>query len=449
MNRRNFLLSAAAAASVRFSPRTGAAERSANFFARFPACTEFDAKVPIARIATGRIIHRFFDTSPISPSGRYVGLFRLPQEVRTPKPGEVGDVVVVDLHTGKERVVAQSRGWEMQMGANVQWGKTDADLFFNDVDPATWTPFAVQLDPATGKSRRIDGTVFTVSPDGTKLTSYNLIASRKIQVGYGVVLPEEKTRRNVGPVDDDGLFMTDLASGKTTMIASIRDIYERAAPKLEIPNAEKCEFYCFQIRWNPQGTRVMAFLRWHDPTAPKGGPRLLTLVTMKGDGSDIRLAVTPKQYARGGHHPMWAPDGENITINLNVRDGTKDLDIVSVRYDGANLRSIFPVGSGHPSLHPKLPFMVTDAYTHEPLARGDGTVPLRLLDLRDKTEVALAHVLARRSDSAKLSTEFRIDQHPVWDASGRFITFNGVHEDTRAVYIADVGEWLERAMNRV
>ncbi len=452
MNRRTFVGSAVTAAAVVANasglPRVfgATAQTTAEFFKRFPADSEFDAKVPIARVASGRIIHRFFDTSPISPSGRYVGLFRLPQEVKPPQPGEAGEVVVVDLQTGKERVVASTRGWETQMGANVQWGKTDADLFFNDVDVATWTPFAVRLNPATGETKKFDGTVFTVSPDGTKLTSYNLIASRKIQVGYGVVLPEEKTRKNVGPVSDDGLFVTEIATGKTRMIASIRDIYEKAVPKLEIPNAERMEFYCFQIRWNPQGTRVMAFLRWHDPAAPRGGPRLLTLVTMKGDGSDIRLAVTPKQYARGGHHPMWAPDGENITINLNIRDDTKDLDIVSVRYDGANLHSIYPVGSGHPSMHPTLPFVITDAYTNEPLARGDGTVPLRLIDLRDKTEVALAHVLARRSDSAQLSSEFRIDQHPVWDASGRFIVFNGVHNDTRAVYIADVGAWLQRAM---
>ena len=452
MTRREFAATlTAAAAGWSVAPRArgqaaGSARRNAEWFGGFPAAKEFEAIVPIVRVAAGRIIHRFFDTSAISPSGRFIGLFRLPQENRTPQPGEVGEVVVVDLHSGQERVVAQSRGWEMQMGANVQWGRTDADLFFNDVDPATWTPFAVQLDPATGRARRLGGTVFTVSPDGTRLTSYNLIASRRIQVGYGVVLPEEKTRRNVGPVADDGLFVTEIATGQTRMIASIRDIVERAVPKLEIPHAERCEFYCFQVRWNRQGTRLMAFLRWHDPMAPKGGPRRLTLVTMRGDGTDIRLAVTPQQYARGGHHPMWAPDGENITINLNIRDGTKDLDLVSVRYDGTNLRSIHPVGSGHPSMHPTLPFVVTDAYTHEPLARGDGTVPLRLIDLRNRTEVALAHVLARRSESAKLSTEFRIDQHPVWDATGRYIVFNGVHQDTRAVYVADIGAHLARAM---
>jgi hypothetical protein len=456
MHRRNFLAAAAATAAIggRSLPRilaasaNDAAHSAPSFFKRFPTCTEFESLVPVVRIATGRIIHRFFDTSPISPSGRYVGLFRLPNEVRPPQPGEAGEVVLVDLETGKERVVASTRGWETQMGANVQWGRTDADLFFNDVDPQTWTPFAVRLNPATGATRKFEGTVFTVSPDGTKLTSYNLIASRRIQVGYGVVLPEDRTRKNIGPVGDDGLFVTDIASGKRGMIASIREIYERAVPRLEIPNAERCEFYCFQVRWNRQGTRIMAFLRWHDPAAPKGGPRLLTLVTMKGDGSDIRLAVTPQQYARGGHHPMWAPNGDDITINLNIRDGTKDLDLVRVRYDGANLHSIHPIGSGHPSMHPTLPFVITDAYPREPVTRGDGTAPLRLIDLRSRTEVALAQVLLTRSDTAKLTSEHRIDAHPVWDSTGRFIVFNGVYQDTRSVFIADVGEYLKTAMNR-
>ena len=455
MNRRTFISRSAIAAvggrglhsllTASATPARAARQVPA-FFSRFPACTDFEAIVPVVRIATGRIIHRFFDTSPISPSGRYVGLFRLPNEVRPPQPGEAGEVVVVDLETGKERVVAQSRGWETQMGANVQWGRTDADLFYNDVDPATWTPFAVHRDPVSGTARKLNGTVFTVSPDGTQLTSYNLITSRRIQVGYGVVLPEDRTPRHIGPVAHDGIVVTDISTGRSRMVASIRDIYDRAMPRLEIERAERCEFYLFQVRWNRQGTRLMTFLRWHDPQAAKGGPRLLTLVTMKPDGSDIRLAVTPKQYARGGHHPMWAPDGENITINLNIRDGTKELDLVSVRYDGTKMRSIHPVGSGHPSMHPTLPFVITDAYPREPVTRGDGTAPLRMIDLRNKAEVALAQVQLTRSDSAELTSEHRIDAHPVWDSTGRFIVFNGVHNDTRSVFVADVGAWLEKAM---
>ena len=38
----------------------------------------------------------------------------------------------------------------------------------------------MQLNPATGVKRRLGGTVFTVHPDGKRLLSYNLIASRRV-----------------------------------------------------------------------------------------------------------------------------------------------------------------------------------------------------------------------------------------------------------------------------
>jgi|GEM_PF-6001242 len=98
----------------------------------------------------GRVIHRFFDTSPISPSGKYIALFRLPYEDKSPLPGDAGEVVVVDLATKQEVSTALTRGWEMQLGANVQWGSTDDDLFYNDVDTTTWEAYAVWLNFRTG-----------------------------------------------------------------------------------------------------------------------------------------------------------------------------------------------------------------------------------------------------------------------------------------------------------
>jgi hypothetical protein len=115
--------------------------------------TDSSVKIPVKKISSGRIIHRFFDTSPVSPSGRYLALFRFPSETSSPKPGDAGEVIVVDMKTGKEKVVARSRGWEMQLGANVQWGSSDKELYFNDVDTSSWKAFAVQLDPISGKKK--------------------------------------------------------------------------------------------------------------------------------------------------------------------------------------------------------------------------------------------------------------------------------------------------------
>lgn len=415
-------------------------------FGRFPAYTAYPAVVPIVRVACGAVIHRYIDTSPISPSGRYLAVFRLPHEEREPAPGDRGEVLLVDLVSGEERVVAQSAGWELQVGAGVQWGPTDDELYFNDVDVTTWRPYAVCLNPATGARRHFDGTVYQVSRDGRTLASHNLTVSRRAQRGYGVVLPEEHTPRNQGPVDHDGIFVTDVATGRTRLLVSIREIYERARPSLRIPNPEEHEYYVFTLKWNPQGTRLFAILQWSipDPSLPdQTRNRRKAVVTMRADGSDLRVALPPDRYA-GGHHPLWTPDGDHIVTNLTVGEGAEpQLGLVRVRFDGTGEQTLFVPGSGHPSTNPVChQFMVTDAYPRESVTAGDGTTPIRLIDLgagreTEITRVNLCRTAAdRRPDAVRAA--YRVDAHPAWDDGGRYLVFNGVHENTRAVFVADL-----------
>ncbi len=389
----------------------------------------------IRKIAEGKIIHRFFDTSPISPSGKYIALFRFPSETQSPKPGQTGEVVMVDLKSGKEKVVAYSRGWEMQLGANVQWGKNDNELYFNDVDTITWGAFAVQLKPFSGVSKRMKETVFMVSPDGNKLASYNLISSRYAQVGYGVVIPDSLTKRNLGPVDSDGVFVTDVRTNECKMIASIRDIYEKSVPSIKILNPEDYEFYCFQVKWNPQGTRLLTTIQW---TPRSGGERLRSVITMKPDGSDIRTAVNSEQWSKGGHHINWTPNGDYLSMNLNV-DGKPGIEIVTFKYDGTDMKTVYPKGSGHPSFHPKgLPFIVTDAYSGE-MPLTNGKTPIRLINVSSQNEQNIAEVQLPKI----VDMEFRVDAHPAWDRSGRYVVINGTENGTRCVYIIDVKNKLK------
>ena len=386
--------------------------------------------VTVKQVSTKRVIHRFFDTSPLSPSGRYLALFRMPYENKSPSPGDAGEVVLVDMKTAEERVVAESRGWEVQLGANVQWGRTDKELLFNDVDTTTWKAFCVVLDPLTGRSRRLEGTIFMASNDGKKIATYNLTNSIYAQVGYGVVIPKQLVPRNIGPVDNDGIYVTDITTGKTKRIVTIRDIYDNTQPSISIPNPHDFEYYCFQVKWNPQGTRLLTTVQW----APvKGGARLRSVITMRPDGTDIRTAITPAQWAKGGHHINWMPDGEHLSMNLNVND-KQGLELISVKYDGTDLKTVFTPGSGHPSYHPNgLPLIVTDAYPDEPITKRDGTVPIRLLHTDTQKEEKIAEVFV-----SDVNGEFRIDPHPAWDRSGRYVVFNGYIGNTRNVFVADL-----------
>lgn len=389
--------------------------------------------VPIEQIATGQIIHRFHDTSPLSPSGRYFALFRIPFEDHYPEPGDWGEVVLIDRKTGDSTIIARTFGWEMQVGANVQWGKDDSQLFYNDVDTTTWEAVTVLYNPLTGAFRRLHGTMFMCTVDGSQLVGHNLRNSFYAQSGYGVIVPDAYRQRNIGPVGTDGIFVTDVATNETRCIATIADIYEKALPSLAVPNPQDYEYYCFKAMWNPQGTRIMTCLIMRPRD---GGKRSVAVITLKPDGTDIRTAITIQQYAKGGHHMAWMPDGEHISMNLNVNDNKPALELVTFRYDGTALNEVFWPGSGHPSFHPQgLPLVVTDAYPLETsVTKGDGVVPIRLLNIATGQEWVIDEV-----ETAKVEdSSFRLDAHPTWDRSGKYIIYNSFDGGVRSVKMADV-----------
>jgi len=166
------------------------------------------------------VIHRFFNTSPISPSGRYAALTRLPFEDKYPSPGDIAEIVIVDLHTGEHRIVAETRGWDTQLGAQTQWGTGDNELYFNDLDPAGWQPYGVRMNPHTGETRRLEGTIYMISPDGTAAASACLRRIGATQAGYGVLVPPSHIPVNRGAPADDGVYVTDLTSGKASLLIS-------------------------------------------------------------------------------------------------------------------------------------------------------------------------------------------------------------------------------------
>ncbi|KAA0992254.1 TolB-like translocation protein [Dyadobacter aurulentus] len=396
------------------------------------------AGIPIRKVASGKIIHRFHDTSPISPSGKYIALFRIPFEDHYPEAGDMGEVVLIDIATGKETVIERSFGWEMQVGANVQWGATDHELFYNQVDTSTWKAYTILHDPIRKTSRKWEGATFMVTPDGKQTASHNMINSVNAQSGYGVILPEKFRSKNSGVVNNDGLFVTDVKTGETKMIASIKRIFDEATPKIGIDDPENYEIYTFKAMWNAQGTRLMTCLIIKPKT---GGPRKVALITIRPDGTEIRTAITTKQYSKGGHHMAWMPDGDHFSMNLEVDSTKNGLELITARYDGSEIKTVFSPGSGHPSFHPKgLPLIITDAYNHEKsVAKGDGIVPIRLMNTKTGKEILLANV---RVPSVK-DNSFRMDAHPTWDRTGRYVIFNGYDDNNRGVYIADLQKTIE------
>ena len=71
---------------------------------KFETNTEPSTSIKVYRLTDGNrpTIHRFYDTSPVSPSGRYIALTEFPYDDRLPVPGDQARVFVLDLETAEE-----------------------------------------------------------------------------------------------------------------------------------------------------------------------------------------------------------------------------------------------------------------------------------------------------------------------------------------------------------
>ena len=412
----------------------------------FPAYTTHDPAVPVWCVTPDidGCIHRFFDTCPFSPSGRYLAAFRILDESRMPEPGEAGEIVVVDLEAGDVRVVATTRGWEPQMGANLNWGPDDDTLIYNDLDVDTWQPYGVRLDWTTGKADRLEGTVYHVSPDGRWAVSASMDRMCRTQLGYGVTLPEDRVPRNLGARDDDGLWITDIDTGRRKLLLSLCDA-AGVCPNLAT-DTDKWEIYGFHSKFNNQGDRLIFTIRAFPVDGPKrfnaisGGGLTFNVLTLRPDGSELTNAVPAEHWKHGGHHINFFSQGDMLSMNLGIHGREKGMFFCQCGVDGSALGTMLESvpGSGHPTIHPNGRHILTDSYAQEPVAYGDGSVPLRLVDRHSGDD---RHIVRMMVEPGELPHRaMRVDPHPAWDRAWRRVAFNGFADGTRRVYVADLGE---------
>lgn len=417
----------------RFDPANGPVPvgRSTPALRRPYRTGQYPVQSDIVTPPDGNFMSTFFDVNPFSPSGRFLAVTQVPFIWRVPYPGDVAQVCVVDLADQTSTVIYNTTGWGAQLGANVQWGASDDELYCNDV--VDGVARGVVLHRSGQGPRVLDGTVFAVAPDHRFTYSGNLHLINAGIPGYGVPEPVlSPLRQRGGASVSEGVWRTDLDTGKSELFLPLSDIVAALPGQDEFAGGN---YYVFNVKVNAQNTRLMMVIFTRNAPGRGGWPP--QLVTCDIDGSNIRLAVPDRLWRVGGHHPNWAPDGDHIVMNLRPRGSS--MQFVRFRYDGTELTVLAPghKGGGHPSLNAAQTHLLTDAYVSEGLTDKDGEVPIRLIDLASNVETELARVFTRRLDGPR-----RIDPHPVWSPSGTRICFNGVVSGKRQVFVADVSSLI-------
>jgi hypothetical protein len=412
----------------------------------FKAYRENDTLCPVLRVTpdNGYYLHTFYDVCPWSPSQRYLACTKFPFQDREPDYKDEAQICVVDLEDETIREVYSTTGWGFQLGANVQWGKTDRFLYFNDrVDGEG---VCVRLDLETGKAEPLAGPLYHVAPDESCIIGFPLDLIKQSQAGYGVATrPGTERQLEPGAAENEGIWRTDLKTGQKTLLLSLAEAYEI------LTDSDKRKFsggtfFFFHSKFNPQSTRILQVFRCLMPGPTTdfgvGGTKRFspTLLTLDSDGSNLQIALSNEVWGKGGHHPNWCPDGEYILMNLQM--DYEQLRFCTFRHDGSEFKILSDEihGSGHPSLHVNGRFIISDTYPEESFASKSKEVPIRLIDLQSGTEKNICFVYTTGKPNADV---LRIDPHVAWSRDYSKICFNASPEGRRQLFIADLSEIIE------
>ena len=397
-------------------------------------------------VGGARTTHRFFDSSAISPSGRYVCATRTRREGPADvTPGDVAEVVVYDLQKKrKDRFPVVYRrptaAWDAQLGAQVQWGASDDDLYFNDVvgTRSDGAPIVrgVRSDWQRGRETRLPTPVYHVTRDGARAAApRDLAALRLTQDGYGVVATPAQLRHL--ETQKDGVHVLDLRTNATAFLelsalvaAAELEERPRAVAGGDARKGAECHRHVFHVKWNAKGTRLLVVVRARGHGCPRGDAN--HALTVDPDGADVRVVAT---WLRDGNHPNWLEDGR---LSMNYEGKVCAFDDV----EGASCQVLSERASGHPVGVPgRGDLVVTDTYAKEHAAFGleAGEAALRVLSGGDRE--AWLGVFPVAALGTMPTDVWRCDAHPAFDVKGRRLALNVWVRGSRRVAVTDEIDW--------
>ena len=397
-------------------------------------------------VGGARTTHRFFDSSAISPSGRYVCATRTRREGPADvTPGDVAEVVVYDLQKKrKDRFPVVYRrataAWDAQLGAQVQWGASDDELYFNDVvrTRSDGAPIVrgVRSDWQRGRETRLPTPVYHVTRDGALAAApRDLAALRMTQDGYGVVATPAQLRHL--ETQKDGVHVLDLRTNATAFLelsalvaAAELEERPRAVAGGDARRGAECHRHVFHVKWNAKGTRLLVVVRARGHGCPRGDAN--HALTVDPDGADVKVVAT---WLRDGNHPNWLEDGR---LSMNYEGKVCAFDDV----EGASCQVLSERASGHPVGVPgRGDLVVTDTYAKEHAAFGleAGEAALRVLSGGDRE--AWLGVFPVAAFGTMPTDVWRCDAHPAFDLKGRRLALNVWVRGSRRVAITDEIDW--------
>ncbi|NKN33380.1 hypothetical protein [Marichromatium bheemlicum] len=371
--------------------------------------------------------HHFFgyyDKSPWNSTGEVLLAHRAAFNDRAPSAEDVLELVQIDVERGVARTFAQTRAWNWQQGAMLQWHPQcpRSQVIYNDRRDGRFV--AVVHDLECGERCCYRHPLYAVLADGRQGFSLNFARLAVHRPGYGYAGLEDPYARERAPADD-GLWHLDLETGEAQLVVSLAQLAARD-PK---PSMRDAWHYVNHIQPSRGGARLAFFHVWHRD----GQGWEVRLYSCRPDGSGLRCLLDTGFIS----HYDWRDD-EVLLVWANRGPGQAPcFQRIDHRAAAPEPFAVDTVHEdGHCSFSPDLRWVINDTYPdrHQ----------MRTLMLLDATTGARRDLARLYSPKAQWWGELRCDLHPRWSRDGRQVCIDSVHHGSRQLYVIDLAPWIGR-----
>ncbi|MGN1077006.1 MAG: hypothetical protein ACI4ST_00685 [Candidatus Gallimonas sp.] len=196
----------------------------------------------------------YYDLQPYSSDN----LFHLTHKTffmdRIPTPQDVAEIGYLRTDDFRYVPVAQTRAWNFQQGAFLQWYEEKRSVIFNDFDGENYISRIVDLNGTERK--RFNRPFASVSLKSHSALSVNFSRIYDFRRGYGYCNLPDPWKDVTAPAED-GIFRLDLRTGKEDLLLS----YRRMKELFEEKPFTDAKIVVNHVTFNPSGTKFVFLLR--------------------------------------------------------------------------------------------------------------------------------------------------------------------------------------------
>ncbi len=404
----------------------------------------------------------YYDKCPWDKNGKYILALEADFIDRLPNANDAARIGIIDLEKNNVfRIVSQTKAWNWQQGAMLQWLGPDYErrIIFNDFQNSHFV--SVVLDVHTSRKRLIPSAIYAVHPSGKYALSLNFSRLDDVREGYGykgVGYTSEKK------LDDDGIYLVNLEMGHANLMVPLSNLLEYQF----VSSMNESRHWVDHLTFSPSGTRFAFLHRWQlknggmhsrlyvarfESEAHAGKHRLTPRIlldsgmashfTWRGDGellvwgrpSGVSASIGRKKWARKILVPIYhrvfssSPalrqeiSGDAFML-FNVETGAyKKIGVGALREDG------------HCSFSPDGQWLMTDTYPSKNHYRK-----LLLFHLTSNKLIEVQDFFSLPDKRYGIkddwdSSAMLCDLHPRWNRDGTQVCIDSVHEGSRQIYI--------------